>query len=78
MLNRYNISKNVSIQIDSSNNSIDQVDIKIIKRWKNQSDSEHQAVKTVKIRSSFPFKPIAEDILKDFDILVRILTMLKL
>ncbi|WP_396584033.1 hypothetical protein [Bartonella grahamii] len=69
MLNHYNTSKNVSIQIDSSNNSINQVDIKIIKRWKDQSDIEHQAIKTVEIRSSFPFKPIAEAIIKDFDIL---------
>lgn len=69
MLKHYNNNENVTIELDNSNSPIDQVDLRIIKKWINSNQEPCQATKTVEIRSSFPFKPISQVVSKDFDIL---------
>ena len=59
MLTHYNKNPNVVIELDSGNNSIDQIDLKIHKKWlQHGSDDYKSLTKTVEIRSSFPFKSI--------------------
>ena len=69
MLKHYNSNKNVSIELDRSFNSIDQIDLRICKTWLNHNSECQNVTKTVEIRSSFPFKPIEKVVSHDFDIL---------
>jgi len=70
MLTHYNKNPNVVIELDSGHNSIDQIDLKIHKKWlESGSDHYKSMTKTVEIRSSFPFKPIEKVVSQDFDIL---------
>ena len=70
MLTHYNKNPNVVIELDSGNNSIDQIDLKIHKKWlQHGSDDYKSLTKTVEIRSSFPFKSIEKVVSQDFDIL---------
>lgn len=70
MLTHYNKNPNVVIELDSGGNSIDQIDLKIHKKWlEHDSDDYKSLTKTVEIRSSFPFKSIERVVSQDFDIL---------
>ena len=70
MLTHYNKNPNVVIELDSGNNSIDQIDLKIHKKWvEGVADDYKSITKTVEIRSSFPFKSIEKVVSQDFDIL---------
>lgn len=69
MLTHYNKNENVIITLDNSFNSIDQIDLKIYKSWLNENFERQTSVKKVEVRSSFPFKPIANAVAQDFDIL---------
>lgn len=68
ILNYYNKNKNIKITLDDSFNSIDQIDLKIHKTWFD-GEKEEKTIKTVEIRSSFPFTKIEKAVSKDFDIL---------
>lgn len=72
MLNHYNTNENVQIVLDDSFNAVDQIDLKIYKSWLDRNEKKtaiKTAIKTVEIRSSFPFKPIEKAVSQDFDIL---------
>lgn len=70
MLTHYNKNPNVVIELDSGNNSIDQIDLKIHKKWLQHGQDDYKSLtKTVEIRSSFPFKSIEKVVSQDFDIL---------
>ncbi|OCR05869.1 hypothetical protein BA920_03890 [Helicobacter pullorum] len=69
LLKHYNTNKNVEIKLGDSNTSINQIDIKIIKKFINALQERVSVVKSVEIRSSFPFNPIEKAISNDFDIL---------
>lgn len=69
MLTHYNTNPNIKIELDNSNHAINQIDLKIHKRWLNQHAVYQSATKTVEVRSSFPFKPIEKAVAHDFDIL---------
>ncbi|GGZ99958.1 hypothetical protein DC083_08645 [Ignatzschineria ureiclastica] len=69
MLTYYNKNPNVKIELDDNNHSINQIDLKIQKRWTDHQLIERSITKTVEIRSSFPFKPIEKVVAQDFDIL---------
>lgn len=70
MLTHYNKNPNVVIELDSGNNSIDQIDLKIHKKWQQHGSDDYKSLtKTVEIRSSFPFKSIEKVVSQDFDIL---------
>lgn len=69
MLTHYNQNSEVTIELDSNNTSIDQVDLKLHKSWLDHNSNRQTLIKTVEIRSSFPFKPIEKVVAQDFDIL---------
>ena len=62
-------SQNVNIELDQSNSSKDQVDIKIIKSFKDKDSKLVEKLYTVEIRSSFPAKGLLDTTCKNFDIL---------
>lgn len=69
LLTKYNTSPAVTVLLDESNSPIDQIDIRINKTWLNKERQPQLATKSIEIRSSFPFRPIAASIAEDFDIL---------
>lgn len=69
ILSKWNNNDNVSIKLDNSNSSINQIDIKIFKKWKDLDNNEFLKEYDIEIRSSFPFKKIEDIVCKDFDIL---------
>ncbi|HEG0608232.1 TPA: hypothetical protein SB587_001542 [Campylobacter coli] len=69
ILKCYNANPNVEIILDKSDSPINQVDLRIAKNIINQNNELIRIVKSVEIRSSFPFKPIEKVVANDFDIL---------
>lgn len=69
MLAHYNKNPNVKIELDNSNTSKDQIDLKIHKKWQDNRTNWQIVTKTIEVRSSFPFKPIEKVVAQDFDIL---------
>jgi hypothetical protein len=69
ILQKNNKSQNIEILPDTSNSSIDQVDVVVIKRWINKDGKEISKKFNLEIRSSFPFKRIEKVVCSDFDIL---------
>lgn len=69
ILSKHNINKNnIEIYPDESNSSKNQVDIRLIKRWKNENKNFDKQI-NIEVRSSFPFKKIENIICNDFDVL---------
>lgn len=60
---------NISIELDNSNTSKNQIDIRVLKKWKISDDTHNESVEDIEIRSSFPFKSIENTICKTFDVL---------
>jgi len=68
ILDKYNTNKNIEIVSDTSNSSIDQVDLKIVKNIRD-TNGEFSKVYEVEVRSSFPFKKIEDIVCNEFDVL---------
>ncbi|WP_301099451.1 hypothetical protein [Otariodibacter sp.] len=69
ILNFYNQNDNVDITLDDSNSSINQIDLRVLKKWKDNKSIEQSVERTIEVRSSFPFCSIEKAIAKNFDIL---------
>lgn len=69
MLKHYNKNPNIQIELDESFSSIDQIDLKIYKKWFDMDCIQQTSIKSVEIRSSFPFNSIEKAVSQDFDIL---------
>jgi len=60
---------NVKITLDNSNNSKNQIDIKILKRWQISDNAFDEKAETIEVRSSFPYFDIKKSICGNFDVL---------
>jgi|GEM_PF-7058526 len=69
VLSKHNASKNILIVPDKGNTSKDQVDIKILKKWRDDAGETKESEFEIEIRSSFPFKNIESVVCSEFDVL---------
>lgn len=61
--------ENISIELDNSNASKNQIDIRVFKKWEVLDNIYEDSIEDIEIRSSFPFKTIENTICKTFDVL---------
>jgi hypothetical protein len=70
LLVKYNkLKESVSIKLDDSTSSVNQIDIRVIKKWEVSQGEFQQKEYEVEVRSSFPFFSIENTICKTFDVL---------